>query len=142
MKPNGLAGGSINESRLGKVPSAAGADRVGGKTADELRVRCPAGTVFKVGVCFEASPSAPLSLGNAGDACSSRGRLLPSYAQLNELIDDNQVPLAPGGELTSSLFFEGVTPRVVTIVDRFGTPGVLNVGPSALAYRCVINPSD
>ena len=63
VKPNGIAGGSINESRLGKVPSAAGADRVGGRTADELRVRCPAGTIFKVGVCFEARPSAPLSFG-------------------------------------------------------------------------------
>ena len=115
VKPNGIAGGSINESRLGKVPSAAGADRVGGRTADELRVRCPAGTILKVGVCFEARPSAPASFDAAGDACSGRGRLLPSYAQLNELIDDNQIPLASGGELTSSIFFEGLQARVVIV---------------------------
>ncbi len=129
VKPNGIAGGSINESRLGKVPSAAGADRVGGRTADELRVRCPAGTILKVGVCFEARPSAPASFGAAGDDCSARGRLLPSYAQLNELIDDNQVPLASGGELTSSIFFEGLQARVVTVATQVWNAGASEFRP-------------
>ena len=41
VKRNGLTGRSIRESRLGRVPRAREADRLGGMTAADLLLKCP-----------------------------------------------------------------------------------------------------
>ncbi len=53
-----LGGGVVKESALGQVPRATDADRVGGLTAQELRVRCPSDTIAKGAVCVERSRAA------------------------------------------------------------------------------------
>jgi hypothetical protein len=56
---NGLGGEVVKESALGQVPLAANAERVGGVTAQDLHIRCPADTVVKAGVCIERTGRPP-----------------------------------------------------------------------------------
>src|ERR687896_304472 len=55
VKRNALGGRSIRESRLGRVPRARDADRLGGLTAAELVLRCPTGTFPIADVCVETT---------------------------------------------------------------------------------------
>lgn len=135
IKRDGIGGLTIKESTLGKVPSA---DRLGGLTAGDLRVRCPAGTVLNAGVCIEPSSSAPASFLGAGDQCSLRGRLLPSYVQLRQLVATGQFPLGAGGEFTSDVYEGGSVLRVVTVTNDGGDAGFQDaLTPATKRYRCV-----
>src|SRR4051794_37368601 len=53
LKRNSLTSREVRESRLGRVPRAATADRLGDLTADELRLHCPLDTFAIAGVCVE-----------------------------------------------------------------------------------------
>ncbi len=59
LKRNTLTGSRIKESRLGRVPRAANADRLNGLAAVQLLVRCPSGMLPVAGTCVEASPRPP-----------------------------------------------------------------------------------
>jgi hypothetical protein len=80
LKRNGLGTGVIKESSLGQVPQAADAERVGGATAQDLRVRCPADTLAGSGVCIERAARPANGFFGATNACDSAGRGLPTHA--------------------------------------------------------------
>lgn len=98
-----LGGGVVKEKTLGTVPRAANAERVGGATAEELRVRCPADTVAKAGVCIESSPHPPDGFLGATNICDQVGRGLPTMPQLDRLAR-SQGPLSAQGEWTASVY--------------------------------------
>lgn len=56
IRANALGGREINETTLGPVPNALA---LGGLTADQLKVRCPAGTVKSADTCIETNPDLP-----------------------------------------------------------------------------------
>src|SRR5256885_5168215 len=78
IKQNSLGGTEIDESKLGKVPSAGSADTagsansVGGRTADSLKVKCPAGTVAAGGVCIETTQRSATDWNQASITCGDR----------------------------------------------------------------------
>jgi hypothetical protein len=79
-----LDGSNINANELGTVPTvtnannAGDAQKVGGHNAT-----CPSGTTLVRGVCFDSSPSGPVSgVQNAAIACANRGGWLPTPQEL------------------------------------------------------------
>ena len=108
VKRNGLTGRSIRESRLGRVPRAREADRLGGMTAADLLLKCPEGTFLIADVCVETTPRSAVPYGSAVIACAtteptrSPGRRLPTYGELRAALSG--VQLAPGGELTAEVY--------------------------------------
>jgi hypothetical protein len=103
LRPNGLGGGVVKESALGQVPRAADAERLGGASAQDLRVRCPADTVVKAGVCIERTNRAPDGFLGAANACDNAERGLPTMAQLDRFWRANG-PLSALGEWTSNVY--------------------------------------
>jgi hypothetical protein len=99
---NSLGGGAVKESALGRVRLAANAERVGGASALELRVRCPSDTVARAGICLEQNPRTPAGFYGASGTCDNAGRGLPTMAQLN--IFASTRPLNPAGEWTSNVY--------------------------------------
>ena len=84
VAPHTLSGANINVNELGTVPTvsnannAGDAQKVGGHNAT-----CPAGTTLVRGVCFDSSPSGPVTgVQNAAIACANRGGWLPTPQQL------------------------------------------------------------
>ena len=148
VKRNGLTGRSIRESRLGRVPRAREADRVGGMTAADLRLKCPEGTFLIADVCVETTPRSPAPHGSAVLTCAtteptrSPGRRLPTYGELQAALSG--VQLAPGGELTAEVYPSSANPGgvdVLAVIDQAGsvalTPGTV---AGAKAFRCVTDP--
>src|SRR5215213_5585355 len=62
VRRNALGGDGGKESALGPVPRAADTDRLGGVSAQDLRVRCPAGTVVTAAVCIQQAARAAAGL--------------------------------------------------------------------------------
>jgi len=146
VKRNALTGRSIRESRLGTVPRAREADRLGGKTATDLLVKCPAATYPIADVCVETSPRPAAAYGIATIQCATvgwpaaPGRRLPTHAELLAALSG--VQLAPGGELTSMVFPDssGVL-QAVFVTDQVGTAATTpDTGAGAKAFRCVADP--
>jgi len=103
LRRNGLGGGVVKESALGQVPRAADAERVGGATAQDLRVRCPVDTVVKAGVCIERSARIADGFLGAANTCDNSGRGLPSMAQLDRFWRVHGT-LSAQGEWTSNVY--------------------------------------
>jgi hypothetical protein len=148
LKRNSLTGREVRESRLGRVPHAAAADRVGDLTADEVRLRCPDDTFATAGVCVErtahpaaAYASAVLECRHAGGPASA-GRRLPTHGELRAALA--AVTLAQGGELTSNVYPSSANPGrvdVLVVIDQIG--GVTTVPDTidgSRQYRCVTDP--
>lgn len=148
LKRNTLTGAQIRESRLGRVPRAKNADKVGGVTAAALKIKCPADTFPTAGVCFEKSARPPAAYGNAVLTCmgvgtpAGPGRRLPTHGELLAAL--SAVQLAAGGELTSNAFPSSAQPGrvdVLFVIDQVGGVGVTpDTGAGAKSYRCVSNP--
>ena len=62
---NALGGRAIREFRLGRVPRARTADRLGGVSAAELLLACPSGIYAVADVCVETVARPAVSLGVA-----------------------------------------------------------------------------
>jgi hypothetical protein len=92
----------VKESALGRVPLAATAERLGGATAADLRTRCPADTIARMGVCIEEAGRAAAGFFGATSICDNAGRGLPTMAQLDRFAGTH--PLSPAGEWTSSVY--------------------------------------
>ena len=103
VRRNSLGGGVVKESGLGKVPRAGDAERVGGATAQDLRVRCPGDTTATTGVCIERSARPPDGFLGAANICDNAGRGLPTMSQLDRFWRARE-PLSAQGEWTSSVF--------------------------------------
>src|SRR5437763_9591036 len=70
---NTLGGTEIRESALGRVPRARSADRLGGLSATQLKVRCPSDTLPAADVCVERNARPPAAHGTAVLACAQTG---------------------------------------------------------------------
>jgi hypothetical protein len=148
LRHNTLTGTEIKESRLGRVPRAKTADTLGGMTAGDLKVKCPADTFPIADVCVERTPRAAASYGSAVQAClavgtpTAPGRRLPTHGELRAAL--TAVQLAPGGELTSNVYPSSSTPGgldVLFVTDQVGSVAVTpDTGAGAKAYRCVTDP--
>jgi hypothetical protein len=144
LKRNTLGGATIKESRLGKVRRARRADLLGRSSAADLKLRCPATTEPVSGVCAEVSTRQPAAYGIARVECGIAGRRVATYEELANLVSGAGFQLAPGGELTSSVYApeDGVV-RVITVVTEGGQAGsVPNTGAGARPFRCVVYPSN
>jgi hypothetical protein len=147
IKRNSITAREVRESRL-KVRSARNADRLGGFSADELRIRCPNDTFPVADVCVERTPRAGAAYGSAVLACRSvgtpagPGRRLPTHGELMAAIPGPG--LAPGGELTSDVYPSNTDPGrldVLYVTDEVGSVAITpNTGAGAKAFRCVADP--
>jgi hypothetical protein len=156
LKRDTLGGTRIKESRIGRVPRARLADRLGGLSAGELQQRCPAGTVYSSGACIERTARAPATYSIAANTCQTEafkgfaefsGRL-PTWIELYRTMNRGGDPaLTPPGELTADIADVQPDGTVMAIVLTTAT------GRSALApdsgmeggarpYRCAMDPAN
>jgi hypothetical protein len=146
LKRNTLGGAVIKESRLGRVPRAKRADRVGGLSAAELKLRCPAGTVPVSGVCLEERARAPVAYGGARVECGIAGRRVPTYEEVVNFHGGRGGSLPPGGELTSDVSRStsgSGSVDVLVVTDEAGDAlRVPNTAAGARAFRCAAYPSN
>ena len=150
LKRDTIGGKRIKESSLGAVPSARNAGRVGGLTAQELLLRCPAGTIAAADVCVETQPRPPAIYTTAVLQCGATdgpprpGRRLPTHNELQQAFTFQQIQIAPGGELTSEVYPSGSSPgqvEVLYMTNEVGNVGVVPDGPGGeKAFRCVTDP--
>lgn len=148
LRHNTLTGTQIKESRLARVPRAKTADTVGGLTAADLKIKCPADTFPTADVCVEKTPRAAASYGSAVLAClavgtpAGPGRRLPTHGELRAAL--GAVQLAAGGELTSNVYPSSASPGqldVLYVTDQVGSVALTpDTGAGARAYRCVTDP--
>jgi hypothetical protein len=148
LKRNSLTGKEIRETRLNRVPLAKNADRLGGFSAAELRVRCPDDTFPIADVCVERAPHPASAYGSAILEClrvgtpAGPGRRLPTHGELRAAL--GAVPLAPGGELTSEVYPSSADPGrldVLYVIDQVGGVAVTpNTAAGGKAFRCVADP--
>jgi hypothetical protein len=148
LKRNTLTGRSIREARLGTVPRAKNAARVGGLTAADLKVKCPQGTFPSADVCVESAPRRAAAYGVAVVECASTGlpagpgRRLPTHGELRAAL--STVPLTPGGELTSEVYPSSASPGsldVLYVTDAVGSVAIApDTAAGAKAFRCVADP--
>ena len=143
LKRNTLGGSVIRESRVGKVPRARRADQLAPGVMAGLRVHCPPNTEPVSGVCAELQTRAPTAYGFARLECDAIRRRLPTYEELANLVSEAAIGVAPGGELTSSVYVEGGSLRVVTVTREEGSAGAVpNTAAGARRFRCVAYPSN
>jgi hypothetical protein len=102
LKRDSLGKGVVKESALGKVPLAVEAERLGGASADDLRLKCPADTVAKTGACIESTPRSAAGFLGAVATCNQAERGLATMVQLDSFARSNG-PLAQP-EWTSSVY--------------------------------------
>jgi hypothetical protein len=146
IKRNGLTGRSIRESRLGRVPRAREADRLGGLSAADLLLTCPDGTFLISDVCVETTPRPAVNYLAAVTACAtaeptrSPGRRLPTYGELQTALGG--VELASGGEFTADVYPSSARPGDVDALVVTTQGGGIEVVASnvAKAFRCVTDP--
>jgi hypothetical protein len=147
LRRNGLGGGAVKESALGRIPLAANAERLGGASASAFRVRCPADTIARAGVCIEEGGRPAVGFYGATSICDNAGRGLPTMAQLDRFAGTH--PLGSTGEWTSNVYrnpANGSDP-----FDQLEAVVLLGAGAAAYervnlavqhAFRCVASPSN
>lgn len=148
LERNSITGKEVRESRLHRVPRAKVADRLGGFSVGELRVRCPSDTFPIADVCVERAPRAATPYGSAIVECSfvgtpaKPGRRLPTHGELRAALA--AVPLAAGGELTSNVYPSSADAGrldVLYLTDNVGSVALTpDTAAGAKAYRCVTDP--
>ena len=137
----------VKESALDTVPRAANADRVGGASAQDLRVKCPPDTLSKAGVCIETTARSPDGFVGAVNQCGQAGRQLIAMAEL-DLYARSNGPL-PQPEWTSSVYRNPDNgPLAVDELEAVVLVGGGGVSydrvhvPVQHAFRCVALPSN
>jgi hypothetical protein len=148
-----LTGADINESSLGKTPTAVAADRagnadqVGGRTAAQLTVACPANMALLAGLCFETAERPAQSLEGANRTCALAGMRLPSWGELNAY---GNVKGVPAQEVTSNYYIEeSASPGTyhfsyIAHSQTTSGPGASGATPTGTAkpFRCVVPPTN
>jgi hypothetical protein len=148
LRHNTLTGTQIREGSLAAVPRAFNAARVGGVTAQDLKVKCPSDTLPAAGICVERNARPPAAYGSAVSTCmlvgtpQAPGRRLPTYNELAAAF--SAVEPAPGGELTSNVYPSGTSPGHVDALFVSDKTGAIGITPDTAAgsksYRCVTEP--
>jgi hypothetical protein len=148
VRRDGLGGGVVKEASLGRVPRAADSERVGGATAENLRIRCPSDTLQRAGVCIERAVRGPAGFLGASSTCDNAGRGLPTMAQLDRFAR-SQGPLSAQGEWTSSVYRNPDNgPDPFDQLETVILSGGANAGYERVnlavqhAFRCVALPSN
>jgi hypothetical protein len=149
IKRNALGGGRIKESKLGTVPRARNANRLGGLTAQRLLLRCPSGTLPAADVCVESAARPATGYTSAEIVCSqvntpqTPGRRIPSYAELKGAMSYEQITLSPDGELTNHVYPRTGTDQLDVLVLTSETGRVAltqNNDATGRPFRCVTDP--
>lgn len=148
IKRNSLGARQVKESRLGTVRQALNAQRVGGVDPERFLVQCPDGTLPAASTCVEVNPRPAGSFGLAANTCAgtdvqdATGRRVPTYSELRSALSYQQIALAPGGELTSSVSATPDGTLNVTVVTSEGgaVSAVPDDGNVPRAYRCAADP--
>jgi hypothetical protein len=149
IRPNTLSAREIRESSFRSVPRATRADTADtltGNTAEDLRVKCPAGTVLAAGACFETVPRAAALHNVAAGDCGRENRRLPIFGELLGYFQTQPHNLGVGGELTGSVFRGSDPPGdllVVVMTSETGaSPEYVRAGFAGdeRPYRCVAPP--
>jgi hypothetical protein len=145
---NTVNGYEIRESTLARVPRARNADKLGGLSAADLKIKCPRDTFPIADVCVERTPRPATSYGSAVLQClqvgtpQGPGRRLPTHGELLAAL--GAVQLAPGGELTANVYPSSSTPGRVDdlyVTDQVGGVALTaDTAAGAKAYRCVTDP--
>ena len=145
---NALTGVEIRESKLGRVPRAAYADRLSPEATQQLLDKCPADTFPMSGTCIEEVARRPAAYGSAVYECRTAGtpqgpgRRLPTHGELQAAL--TRATLSPGGELTSDVYPSSQYPGeldVLYVTSQTGAVGItLDRGEGAKAFRCVTDP--
>jgi hypothetical protein len=147
LRRNSLGSAVVKESALGTVPRAAEAERLGGATAQDLRLRCPANTISKAGTCIEAAPRPADGFLGAIDRCNQAGRRLATMPELDTIARSNG-PL-PQGEWTADVYRNpdngpvAVDQLEAVVLSGFGDVSYSRVYLAVQhAFRCVALPSN
>ncbi|MEA2378079.1 MAG: hypothetical protein QOD13_1986 [Thermoleophilaceae bacterium] len=147
VRHDSLGTRAVKESALGKVPRAAETDRVGGASAQSLRVKCPADTVAKAGVCIETSPRAADGFLGAINQCDQANRSLVTMPQLDRLVRSTG-PLSQS-EWTASVYRNPDNgPNLFDQLETVLLDGGAEVSYDRVylavqhAFRCVALPSN
>lgn len=140
VKRGGLGGRAVKESALGTVPRA---NRLGGKTAAQLTLRCPTGMVAHMDICIEEAPRPAVAYGIARARCELLRRRLPTHQELSSFTEEASGKLAAGGELTANVYpplAQGEGVRVLVVTTAAGdVDTVPDTFAGGRAYRCVAN---
>ena len=141
---NALGGSRIAESSLRRVPRAREADALSSAGADAVKVKCPAGTVLRTGLCFDSQASQQGDYLSAVIACgggNAGNRHLPTFAQLRAFVGAGGT-IDPAGEFTANVS-QGAEPGSlsVMVLEANGLYSFVS-GTDRRPYRCVINPSN
>ena len=147
VRGNTLGARASRESALGTVPQAADAERLGGLTAQDLRLQCPTDTVSKAGVCIETSPRSPDGFITSVNRCNQAGRALATMPQL-DLYARSNGPLTQT-EWTASVYRNPDNgPAAVEQLEAVLLSGLGDLSydrvhvPVQHAFRCVALPSN
>jgi hypothetical protein len=147
IRPDSLGSGVIKESALGQVPRAAEAERLGGASAQDFRVRCPGETVAKAGVCIETAARKAAGFLAALSTCNELGRGLVTMPQLDPIARSNG-PL-PQSEWTASVYRNsGNGPNLFDQLETVLLSGTGDVSYDRVyqavqhPFRCVALPSN
>jgi hypothetical protein len=148
VRRNSIGGGAVKELALAQVPRAATADSVEGRTAEELRVKCPAATSAVAGVCIEPEVRSAEGFLTATNICDREDRALATMPDLDAYVRSGG-NVSNDGEWTSSVYLEpppeaSTFERLHALVLR-GT-GVVDHArvnaPNPHPFRCVALPSN
>jgi hypothetical protein len=148
LRHNTLTGYVIRESTLARVPRARNADKLGGVSAADLKIKCAADTFPIADVCVERVPRPATPYGSAILHCAQvgtpagPGRRLPTHGELMAALA--AVQLAPGGELTANVYPSSSTPGRLDdlyVTDQVGSVALTpDTAAGAKPYRCVTDP--
>jgi hypothetical protein len=129
---NTITGLQVREGSLEKVPDA---DRLDGQESASFRVRCPSGTVFHAGSCFETGARPEQDFADASRLCGTANRRLPLLSELESLRQEPGITLADGveAELTANVW--ELPARVLAIDDGGNIEDIAYATPKQ--YRCV-----
>lgn len=149
IRRNALGGQQIREQSLGPVPMARDAERVGGLTAFDLKLRCPEGTVAKAAGCIESGARPATAFSNAYATCGNLGRRLPNHSELKEM-GQTGGNIDPAGEWTSSVYrnpdngadASDQLEVIVVTTDQEGVAYRQAITADQLPFRCVALPSN
>ena len=150
LKRDSLSGAQIKEGTLGQVPAARSAERLGGLSALDLKVRCPSGTVLRGGGCIEEAARPAVAFGRGVDdvrkCWKTASRSTPSCKELGQVGGI----ISPEGEWTSNVYQDASNPDgpseqlevVVVVPNQEGVDFRQANTPDQLPFRCVALPSN
>lgn len=149
FKRNSIGRRAVKERSLRAVPRARNARRLGGFLPRRYVDHCPGGTKPAAGTCFERQPHPPAPYGTAVAECRAidskahPGRRLPTHAELMAALEDSELQLTFGGELTSNAWLDppGQPLKVLYINGPAGSAAVTtDTFEGRKAFRCVTDP--